>query len=127
MGFDNMLCGPVYMEVLNGTLPRPPCVGEAVHVKELPLYLIIVPVISEEIMQQGTLDQNLLIDPDLQCMRHAVGSVGDRIDVVIYRYIPMLDIILHVLNLVVGPDLICEPVKIVCVILTQCHKYNYRS
>ncbi len=113
MRFDHMLGGPVDIEVLNGPLPCPPCVGEAVHVKELSLYLVIVPVISEEIMQKGSLDEYLLVDLYLKCVRHGVCSVGDCIDMIIYRYIPMLDIILHVLNLVVGPYLICKLVKTV--------------
>ena len=117
MGFDDVLGLLIHVEVLNSPFPCPSCMGKSVHVEELALDLVIVPVISEKVMQEGSLYKYLLIDPYFERMRQGICCMGDCVDVVVDRHVPMLDVILHLLDLVMRSYFISEFVKAMSVIL----------
>ena len=85
MGFDDVLGLLIHVEVLNSPFPCPSCMGKSVHVEELALDLVIVPVISEKVMQEGSLYKDLLVDPYFERMRQGICRMGDCVDVVVDR------------------------------------------
>ena len=121
MRLDHVLCVPVDVEIFDRTLFGALCVREAVHIKELAFYLVIMPVISEKIMQQGALDERLFVYLEPQSVRELIGGVRDIIDVVIYGNVAVLDIVLHFLDFMMVSYLVCHFVKTPALLTAECH------
>ena len=82
---------------------------------------VVVQIHLQRLIERGVAAVGHVLEREQPFVGQHIGRMGHGVDMVIDRNAPVLNVTLHVLNLVVGPYLICKLVKTVCVILTKRH------